>query len=76
MPTIEPVSFYGYTPYSLRFTYDIDAEHSGEFMVRIPEPNVTDTVALESFIAAVEASSDWTFADGGIQLTAGQQITP
>lgn len=76
MPTIEPVSFYGDTPYTMYFTYDIDGEHSGTFVVNIPEPNVTDTVALESFIAAVDASADWEFTAGGIQLTAGQAITP
>lgn len=79
MATIEPFSFYGYTPWQMNFLYTISPGNTVEFIVQVPEPNVTDQAAEEallSFIAAVDASDDWEFTSGSIAKSGGQAITP
>lgn len=81
MPTYgTPGNLYGQAKYDLTFEYDIDIDHSGSFTVHFDAPPDADPendhTVVNSFIAAVSASSDWGFTGGFRGWSASQSITP
>lgn len=76
MPTIEPFSFWGFTPWQLNFNYTVSPGNVVGFVIQIPEPNVPDTTALESLIALIDADPDWEFTYGSIAKNGSSAITP
>lgn len=70
----------GEAGYQVNLAYDIDTEHSGSVVVTLGNLlswSATDHVVLESLLAAIDASPDWSFVGGTRKWISGvEEITP